>query len=306
MFRRKRGLPWVIVAIVLIGIFIGRQFIKEISIDCEIERRQTQKIAVLGDSLVEICLELGLKNNLAALSYLGSDIPELADVIHLGGPLNLSEEQLIKANVDLVIASDSRQLKERMKSTICNTKIQKLFLKHENFADILNCIKQISIVMGVELEGANLAMKLTAEIDINRPIAENAPRVLLIYKAQNGESGGFVSFACVDKGTFLDELLRSAGGKNAIENSSGRWPQLSVEDLMRLNPDIIVDLRPDFQKDVDEIKAIWRKTAPASTVIAIAEDNIAVITHHHALLPSPKVIEVHKILQKIIQDYRKP
>ena len=86
MFKRKRGLAWVIVAIVLIGIFVGRQFDKEAGIKREIERRQSQKVAVLGDSLVEICLELGLKNNLAAVSYLGADIPELAGVTHLGGP----------------------------------------------------------------------------------------------------------------------------------------------------------------------------------------------------------------------------
>ncbi|MCD4658092.1 MAG: ABC transporter substrate-binding protein [Planctomycetes bacterium] len=306
MFRRKRGLAWLIVAIVLIGIFVSRQVVKEAGIKEEIERKQAQKVAVLGDSLVEICLELGLKDNLAAVSYLGADIPELAGITHLGGPLNLSEEQLVEANVDLIIASDSVQLRERMKSTVSNEKIHKLFLKHENFEDILNCINQISIVMGVEKEGAKLAGKLVAEIDINRAVAENAPRVLLVYSAQPGESDGFVSFACVDENTFLDELLRSAGGRNAIEGSSGKWPQLSVEDLIRLNPDIIVDFRPDFQKDTEEIKEIWRKTAPASTVKAIALEQIAVITHHHALLPSPKVVEVHAILQKIIEDYRRP
>ena len=96
----------------------------------------------------------------------------------------------------------------------------------------------------------------------------------------------------------------SQAQKNAIESSTGRWPQLSVEDLIRLNPDIIVDLRPDFHEDIEELKRMWHKTAPASTVKAIAEDHIAVITHHHALLPSLKVIEVHKILQKIIGDYQ--
>ena len=56
MFRRKRGLAWVVVAIVLVGIFVSRQVVKETGIKHEIERRQTQKVAVLGDSLVEICL----------------------------------------------------------------------------------------------------------------------------------------------------------------------------------------------------------------------------------------------------------
>ncbi len=41
------------------------------------------------------------------------------------------------------------------------------------------------------------------------------------------------------EGTFMDELLRLAGGRNAAARFSGRYPRLSVEELVAARPDVI-------------------------------------------------------------------
>jgi iron complex transport system substrate-binding protein len=41
------------------------------------------------------------------------------------------------------------------------------------------------------------------------------------------------------RGTFMDELIRLAGGWNAASPFSGRYPRLTVEDMIAASPDMI-------------------------------------------------------------------
>ena len=72
---------------------------------------------------------------------------------------------------------------------------------------------------------------------------------------------------------------------------------LSVEDIIRLNPDIIFDLRPDAKISQKEVFAHWQKTAPLR---AVKNKRVFLITNHYALLPCPKVLEIHEIFKKLI------
>ena len=305
MFRRKRGVAWFVVAIMVIGLFIANQCVKEEAKKMIAEKKQTQQIIVLGDSLVEICLDLGLRKNLVAVSYLGKDIPELMGIRHLGGPQNLSEEQLAGITSDLIIASDSVELKQRIQTMISEQRVPIIFLKHDSFADILTDIKEISEAMGIDGVGERVTRDILKKIDVTRKLPENAPKVLMVYSTSAGEDQKYKSFACIDQGTFHDEILRSAGGVNAIDNSTKRWPTLSIEDLIRINPDIIIDFRPDFEGKPDDVVKMWQNTVPTTTVKAIANKQVYLISDHYALLPSTKIVKVHDEIKNILESAHK-
>ena len=46
-------------------------------------------------------------------------------------------------------------------------------------------------------------------------------------------------------GTFLDQLLRMAGGKNVFERSVVPYPQPGLEEILHRNPEVILELRPE-------------------------------------------------------------
>jgi iron complex transport system substrate-binding protein len=70
--------------------------------------------------------------------------------------------------------------------------------------------------------------------DVRRQVAgRDRPRVLLTI---NDEPRG------VGPGTFLDELITIAGGRNVIDFGAGGYPILNRELILRLQPEVIIDV----------------------------------------------------------------
>src|SRR6185295_13363238 len=94
---------------------------------------------------------------------------------------------------------------------------------------------------GVPAAGERLAARFRADLaPLPRPA--KPPKVLLSV----GRQGGRLSdITIAGPGTFLDELLRRAGGVNAFADSKLLWPQVGMEDLVARSPDVILELRTD-------------------------------------------------------------
>src|SRR5690606_21042169 len=41
-------------------------------------------------------------------------------------------------------------------------------------------------------------------------------------------------------GTFVDELITAAGGRNAFDDARALWPEVSLEEVVRRQPDVVV------------------------------------------------------------------
>ncbi|MEM7227507.1 MAG: ABC transporter substrate-binding protein [Planctomycetota bacterium] len=80
--------------------------------------------------------------------------------------------------------------------------------------------------------------------------------------------------------TYVDELLRAAGGVNAV--SAVGWAELSLEDVVRLNPEVIIVLHTgQITEDA------WNATALATlSCDAVRNDRIDLIASDAAMLPS--------------------
>jgi iron complex transport system substrate-binding protein len=63
-------------------------------------------------------------------------------------------------------------------------------------------------------------------------------------------------------GTFVDDLIRIAGGENVFADVRQLWPQISLEEIVRRQPDVII--RPSDQSLTDPLaglagRAGWRE-----------------------------------------------
>lgn len=101
------------------------------------------------------------------------------------------------------------------------------------------------------------------------------------------------------RGTFLDDILGALGGVNASEARG--WPVLSLEDLIRMDPDAVVIVCDRGPPGVDPIEA----AGPIAAVdIAAARDGrIAVLWHPDANLPSSALIGVARELRAVMRRF---
>src|SRR4030065_1489155 len=103
-------------------------------------------------------------------------------------------------------------------------------------AAVFRTIERIGALLGVPESGKKEADPLRARGE--RPSRTNrdpSPRVLFVVSTSPVIAAG--------GGTFLDEIVRAAGGRNAAAGYAGRYPRLSVEGLLADSPAIILVAR---------------------------------------------------------------
>jgi iron complex transport system substrate-binding protein len=101
-------------------------------------------------------------------------------------------------------------------------------------------------------------------------------------------------------GTFYHELIRSAGGKNAFPDPLPQYPRLSLEGLIMLAPDIIVDIAPAMDGySCSTLVTDWKT---ASMIPAVRNGRIHCLTADYATVPGPRILLLADDLRRIIGD----
>lgn len=142
-----------------------------------------------------------------------------------------------------------------------------------------------------EEEMARTAAELT-----NRIAASLAPgdaplwrgRTLIVHSTQPVRVFG--------RGTYLNDVLTRLGASNAVEAEG--WKELSLEDVLRLNPEAIIIIRPgeaDWTDAMEAAGALGRLE-----IDAVRNRRVALLTHPDALLPSTGIIKVAGELRTIM------
>ncbi|MEE2906881.1 MAG: hypothetical protein VX527_03520 [Planctomycetota bacterium] len=92
--------------------------------------------------------------------------------------------------------------------------------------------------------------------------------------------------------TYLGEMLASAGGENVV--GSGGWKTLSIEELVRLQPDLVLIVA---EQDTNQPPAIV-----SSSVTTIPEDQCRWLVHSQINFPGPHLAEVSFQMREILAN----
>ena len=100
--------------------------------------------------------------------------------------------------------------------------------------------------------------------------------------------------------TYLHDILIRFGGENAV--SAKGWVQLSMEDVVRVNPDavlLVVDSPPESAPRAAAALASFQDL----DIVAAREKRLAVMAHRDALLPSSGIIKVALIMRDGLHEF---
>ena len=99
------------------------------------------------------------------------------------------------------------------------------------------------------------------------------------------------------KNSFLSDAIRLAGGQNAVDEVLGSaYPAVSVEYLLKINPDIIVGLSYE-QAD----SSFFKLYPPLKRISAYRNKHIYDIDDDLVTRPGPRFLQTVHELNKIIQ-----
>lgn len=198
-------------------------------------KKYPKRIVSLAPSNTEILFALGLKDRIVGVTDYCNYPPDVLElkrskrIESVGGYSTVDVEKVVRLRPDLVVASYGNGI--GVVKALKSFGITVICLNPKSIEDIIRDIEILGKVCGVEENASKLVEWIKLRIELIREDEHNwKPRIVhIVWSDPIWVSG---------KNTFIDDAIEIAGGVNAV-NESG-WVVLSLEDLIRINPDIII------------------------------------------------------------------
>lgn len=247
-----------------------------------------QRIVSTAPSLTETLFALGLGPRVVGVTEFCRYPPEAAAKPKIGTFLEPSFERILARRPDLVlVVRNPVRLAERLSQL----GLRAVEVPQDSVAEILSSIREVARLAGVEPRGRALAASVERQLAGVRRRASALPRrkVLFLVGRSPGTLQGMVA---AGPGTFLDELIRTAGGVNALAGSPIAYPRVSVEQIVAADPDVILDMG-DFAhhegkplESQKQFQAVW---AQHRVLRAVRDRQVRQVASEVLIRPGPRV-----------------
>ena len=253
-----------------------------------------QRIVSLGPSNTEILFALGAGAQVAGRDDL-SDFPaEAASVPGVGATYgNFSVEAIVAVSPDLVLVSEI-YTQEQVQS-LADAGLTVYWLANPLTWDGLYAnLDTVGRLTGREAEAQTVGASLQARVQaVTRALQGTAQRPTVFYELDATDP---VKPYTVGTGTFVDLLITVAGGRNVGAALGTPYGQISSEELVIQNPEVVVLGDSAYGVTVDSVaqRAGW------SGIAAVRNGRVFVFDDNLASRPGPRLVDGLEALAKLI------
>ena len=248
-----------------------------------------ERIVSLAPSITETIFALGLEEKLVAITRFCVYPAETDNYPRISDVLEPNFEAIIALKPDIVILlEESTESVEQFRKL----GIEMLQVNNRDVSSIKSSIIKIGEKCGKGTEARLMIEKIDNRLaEISKLTAGlDRPSVLISVGRAMG-SNSVKDLYCAGPSTFYDELIRIAGGTNALTESIP-YPKLSAEGLLQVNPDVIIDLVESYRdKGLTEylLKDQW---AVFPQLKAVKENRIIILGDSYVVVPGPRIFNL--------------
>jgi ABC-type Fe3+-hydroxamate transport system substrate-binding protein len=236
------------------------------------------RIVTLAPSATEIVAALGATAQLVGVDAYSEYPAEVRSLPKVGSFLQPSIEVIVKLDPTLVVVDDIHAQAGR---ALGDAGIATVVCAFHALPDVKTALRKVGARIGRGAEADAAVAGIDAALDAaaaRRPARH--PRVLAII---DREAGGLGNLVAVGPGSWVDELLAVVGGDNVLAASGVRYPRVSLEEVLRAEPEVILDLSFAGRSSLTAWSAVG--------VPAVANGRVVGLHHPFLLAPSPRVKE---------------
>ena len=197
---------------------------------------QPQRVVSLSPAVTEIMYALGAGDLLVGRTDFCVYPDEASEIPSIGGISNLNIESILALNPDLVISGSMVSKKATDQMDQMGTPMV-CVIEKPKFEALYDNILAIGKLVGKEHEADSLNALLRDRV--SQLPTTDSPLPTVYYVVGFGAGGNFTAGG----NTFINDIIRMAGGRNIAEGIEG-W-SYSLEALMKENPDYIIVRRED-------------------------------------------------------------
>jgi iron complex transport system substrate-binding protein len=284
--------------LILLILYIATQLFAQIKVYDDLGREieldsPAQRIVSLAPSITETLFFLGVGDRVVGVTRYCNFPPEAKSKTIVGGVIDPNYEVIVSLKPELIIMTVEGNTREAFEK-LSNLGFKIFVTNPRNFDGIFKTIVDIGKLCGVESRASFLVDSLKKELEKVKKVNSGGtkPKIFAILSLNPLMTAG--------KNTFINEIIKNAGGINVGENLKQNYPIFSREEVLKVNPDIIILTDPNIGKD-----ELLKMFPEWKYIKAVKENKIFKVDPDILLRPSPRVVIAVKVIGQLINKFSK-
>lgn len=247
-----------------------------------------QRIVSTSPSITETLFALGVGDRVVGVSQFCTYPGEVQKLPKVGSYVKPDVEAIARLAPDLVILQqDSSDVTERLHAL----HITFIRVPNRTLEDVFTDVQLIGKAVGVPERSATLITQIKSSLDAIQLKAKAmpSPRVVVIVDRQQGTLNNLIA---VGPNNYVNQVLEIAGGTNVLARDGvPQYPRISLETVLRENPDVIIDL--SGTQETEEARRVSRAATQAlwgqyHDLAAVRSRHVYAGTANSLVVPGPR------------------
>ncbi|MEO8909160.1 MAG: helical backbone metal receptor [Gemmatimonadaceae bacterium] len=244
-----------------------------------------RRVVSLSPAITEIIFTIGAGSRLVGRTKY--DLwPDSARLVHsVGDGMRPNVEAILAVHPDLVViyaSQDNRPATLRLRAAGVNT----LALRGDHIAEFRRVVQLLGAILGDSARAKVVADSVYHTLDSVRTMTAALPRPTVFWHVWDAP------VITLGRGSFMSELVDIAGGKNVYGDFPSPSVNVSLEDVSRRNPDVI--LAGPVGKQQIESDPRWR------IIRAVREGRVLVVDTGVVARPSVRLGEAAVLIANLL------
>lgn len=246
-----------------------------------------QRIISLSPSLTETLYALGLGDRVVGVTKFCLYPSEAQTKAIVGSLYDHNYELIMQLKPDVVVLNGDQS---RAQAQFEHMGIPVLLVENRTIAEVFDMIQILGQTFGKDDEARMLVADMQRQLERYRALAATLPRARALVCVGRSMGGASVTQAyAVGPQTYAGALLTYAGGENVYQGVAA-YPILTSEALIRLNPDVIIELVPEVGRENLTVADIVAQWANLPEIAAVRNGRVHVLTEGYTVLPGPRLV----------------
>jgi len=247
------------------------------------------RIVSLAPSITETLFALGLGERVVGVTQY-CDYPPEARAKPKVGYIHPNLESVVALQPDLVLAP-REFLRGEVLGKLEQLKIPTYIMDAGMIDDVLSHIRTLGRMLGASDAADELAGRMQRHLDEIKARTATLPRPRVLY-VLNSEP-----LITVGPGSFIHQAIELAGGSNIAASARMAYPRLSMESVLKADPELIVFPSSVVERGPTEEQERWQRW---TTLSAVKRGRFRRLPNELLNRPGPRIVQGIETLARIL------
>mgnify|MGYP000633942891 CR=1 FL=1 len=258
-----------------------------------------KRVISTAPSITETLFALGLGDRVVGVTTFCRYPPEAARKPKIGNYLRPDLEAIVALRPDLVIAERSMV---RQALSLPGLKLRLLEVDDSTIDGVLRSIQTMGDAMGEGAKAQALAGSIKDQLSLTRRSTVNLPRKKVLFVV--GRTPGRVEdLIAAGSGSYLDELVRIAGGENIFAGAAVSYAKINLEEVLARDPDVVIDMGEMArtanvtEQQKREVVRLWQRYP---SLKAVRQKRVFAVASDIFVVPGPRLAEAAREIARLV------